>query len=144
MKKLQPISLLLLRLGLGWLFLYAGITKILDPEWSAAGYLRGAGTLQPFFAWLASPANIGWVNFVNAWGLTLIGGALLLGLFTRWAALGGAVFMTLYWLPALSFPYVGEHSYIVDDHIVYILGFLVLFAFNAGQYWGLDARMKRR
>ena len=39
MSRFQKMSLVLLRLGLGWLMFYAGITKVLDPSWSAAGYL---------------------------------------------------------------------------------------------------------
>lgn len=47
--KLEPISLLLLRATLGWLFFYAGLTKVLNPAWSAAGYLNGAKTLPDFY-----------------------------------------------------------------------------------------------
>ena len=38
----QKISLFFLRVFLGGLFFYAGITKVLDPSWTAAGYLKGA------------------------------------------------------------------------------------------------------
>jgi len=138
MHKAQKVSLFLLRVGLGWYFLYAGITKILDPMWSAAGYLNGAQSFKSLFAWFASPANIGWINFVNEWGLTLVGIALILGLWVRWASVAGVVLMVLYWLPVLSFPYAGEHAYIIDDHIIYLFGFLVLMYFDSGKYWGLD------
>lgn len=144
MNMFKKVSLLLLRLGLGWLFLYAGVTKIIDPEWSAAGYLSNAQTFPELFAWFATPANIGWINFVNEWGLTLIGISLIVGLFVRWSSLAGIMLMVLYWLPVLSFPYVGDHSYIVDDHIVYVLGLLVLMAFHAGRYWGLDRKLGRK
>jgi thiosulfate dehydrogenase [quinone] large subunit len=144
MHKVQKITLLLLRLGLGWLFFYAGITKVLDPAWSAAGYLGQAQTFPSLFAWFASPAHIGWVNMVNEWGLTLIGAALIVGIFVRWASVAGIAFMALYYLPILSFPYAGEHSYIVDDHIIYMLALVVLAVFHAGRYWGLDGRMGRK
>lgn len=135
---------MLLRLTLGWLFLYAGITKILDPAWSAAGYLGNAQTFSTLFAWFALPSNIGWVNLVNEWGLTLIGAALILGIFVRWASVAGIALMVLYWLPVLSFPYAGEHSYIVDEHIIYALTLLALMVFHAGRYWGVDGRMGRK
>lgn len=138
----QRVALLLLRLGLGWLFFYAGITKVLDASWSAAGYLSNAQTFPALFAWFAQPENIGWVNLLNEWGLTLIGAALVLGIFVRWASWGGMLLMVLYWLPVLSFPYAGDHSYIVDDHIIYILGLLILTTFNAGRFWGLDSRLR--
>jgi len=139
----KKVSLVLLRVSLGWLFLYAGVTKILNPDWSSAGYLANANTFPRLFRWFALPSNIGWVNFVNEWGLTLIGILLVLGLFIRWSSVAGIVLMVLYWLPVLSFPYAGEHSYIIDEHIVYILAFLVLMAFHAGRYWGFDRYLKR-
>lgn len=142
MSKGQKISLLLLRVSLGWLFLYAGITKVLDASWSAAGYLSGAQTFGPLFAWFAQPQNIGWVNLLNEWGLTLIGVALILGIFVRWASVAGILLMLLYWLPILAFPYAGEHSYIVDEHVIYIFCFLILYMFHAGRYWGLDSRLR--
>ena len=125
---------------MGWLFFYAGITKILNPEWSAAGYLGSAKTFPELFSWFATPANIGWVNFVNEWGLTLIGVALILGIFVRWASLGGIVLMALYYFPVLDFPKIGDHSFIVDEHVIYALALWVLWAGDAGRFLGLDKR----
>lgn len=135
--KFSKISILALRISLGWLFFYAGITKVMDPEWTAAGYLKGAKTFSGLFQWFASSSNIGWVNFLNEWGLTLIGAALILGIFVRWASFAGIVLMVLYYLPILNFPNVG-HGYIVDEHIIYIFVFLLLIAAKAGQYIGID------
>ena len=144
MRKTQRTALLVLRVSLGWLFFYAGITKVLNPEWTAAGYLQNAATFRPLFEWLATPANIGWVNFLNEWGLTLIGAALILGVFVRYASWAGIVLTLLYWFPVLQFPYAGEHSYIVDEHIIYVIGFAVLMVFQAGKYWGLDKFISKR
>jgi len=135
----QRITLVLLRVGLGWLFLYAGITKVLDPKWSAAPYIKNAIAFHYVYAWLGSASNIGWVNFLNEWGLTLIGVALIVGIFIRYVSLAGILLMLLYYLPILSFPHVGDHSYIVDEHIIYSIGFLILITFNAGRYWGFDS-----
>lgn len=142
MKFSQKVVLTVLRVATGWFFLYAGITKVLDPTWSAEGYLSGAQTFSNLYGWLALPSNIGWVNFLNEWGLTLIGAALILGICVRWAAYAGVLLMLLYWFPVLNFPYVGDHSYVVDDHIIYTLVLFVLAYFNAGRYWGIDSRMK--
>lgn len=135
-------ALLLLRLALGWLFLYAGITKIMDPSWSAAGYLNNAKTFHEFFAWFALPGNIGWVNFVNEWALLLIGIALILGLFTRHAAIIGIVLMALYYFPALDFPKIGEHSFLIDEHVIYAIALSILAAGRAGSYLGIDGRRR--
>ncbi len=131
-------TILVLRVAIGWLFLYAGLTKVLNPQWTAAGYLKGAKTLPGLYAWLAAPQNIGWVNFLNEWGLTLIGLALILGVLTRYAAWAGIAMMALYYLPILNFPYVGDHSYLVDEHVLYSLSLLIIIFSRAGHYWGLD------
>lgn len=143
MRQSQRIGLTLLRLGLGWVFLYAGATKLLNPEWSAAGYISNALTFGSLFEWLASPSNIVWVNFLNQWGLTLIGVALILGIFVRYASIAGIALMVLYWLPLLQFPLVGDHSYLIDDHIIYILAFVILIVFKSGRYWGFDKFLKK-
>lgn len=155
MSKGQKITLLALRLSLGWIFLYAGMTKILDPNWSAAGFLKSAQTLPSLFHWFASPQNIVWVNFSNEWGQTLIGLALVLGVFIRPAAAGGILLMILYYLPILHFPYAGRGttSFIVDQHVIFILVFLLLWAFDAGplkarlaeggKFWGLKSAVKK-
>lgn len=143
MNSALKVSILLLRLSMAWYFIYAGVSKLLTPGWSAAGYLENAATFPEFYAWLASPSNIWWVDLVNEWGLTFIGIALALGFATRLASFSGAVFLFLYYLPVLSFPFVGEHSFIVDSHIREILVFVFLIVSRAGFYWGIDGVLKR-
>lgn len=113
--------MIVLRLLLGWVFLYAGITKIFDETWTAAPYLENATTFPQLFAWLASPDVIGIVNILNEWGLALIGLALILGFANKLATGAGIFLMILYYLPVLDFPYVGGHSFLVDEHIIYIV-----------------------
>src|SRR3989339_1054310 len=120
MGKYQKIAIFSLRLAMGWLMFYAGITKILDSSWSAAGYLQGAKTFAGFYQWLLQPEILPIVNFLNEWGLTLLGVALILGVFVRLSSVLGAILMLMYYFPALEFPYIG-HSYIVDEHIIYVL-----------------------
>lgn len=137
------MAVFLLRISLGALFFYAGISKVLNPDWSAAGYLNSAKTFPGLYHWFASVGNIGWVNFVNEWGLTLVGVALITGLLVRWASLGGIFIMALYYIAILQFPYVGANSFLVDDHIIFITIFLVLIASNAGTFWGLDSWLQK-
>ena len=59
---LEKFALVALRVSLGLLFLYAGITKVLDSSWSAEGYLKSAKTFPELFQWFAAPGNIEWVN----------------------------------------------------------------------------------
>ncbi|MDP2676948.1 MAG: DoxX family protein [bacterium] len=134
----EKITIFLLRISLGGLFFYSGITKIMNPDWSAAGYMAGAKTFASFFQLLSSPAYIGWVNLLNEWGLTILGAALILGLFVRWAAIGGVIIMMLYYFVILQFPHAGDHSYIVDEHIIYSLVLLYFIATKKSTAWGID------
>ena len=99
----QRVMLFALRLAMGWMMLYAGITKVLDPQWSAAGYLKGAKTFAGLYQWLLSPGILPAVNFINEWGLTLLGVSLILGIFVRLSSVLGAVLMLLYYFPVLIF-----------------------------------------
>ncbi|MBI2003290.1 MAG: DoxX family membrane protein, partial [Candidatus Wildermuthbacteria bacterium] len=77
------MSLFFLRVALGWMYLYAGASKIMDPAWSAEGYLKSAKTFPSLYQWFASPGVLPVINLLNEWGLLLIGAFLLLGVFTR-------------------------------------------------------------
>src|SRR3989344_93065 len=121
MEKFQKISLFLLRISLGWLFFYSGITKILNPEWSAAGYIKGAKNFIWFYQWLLNPNVLPIINFVNEWGLTLLGISLILGIAVRLSSILGAILMLLYYFVRLDFPYPDPNSFLVDQHIIYAL-----------------------
>ena len=136
------LSLFLLRISLGWMFFYAGITKVLDPAWSAEGYLKGAKLFAPFYDWLLQPGLLPVTNFVNEWGLTLLGVSLILGIGVRLSSCLGALLMLLYYIP-LGFPHPNPNSYIVDQHVIYIFSLLVLGGFHAGRYWGLGNKFPR-
>lgn len=138
MTQFQKISLVLLRVLTGWMMLYAGVTKIIDPQWSAEGYLKGAKTFAWFFQSLANPGILPLVNFLNEWGLALLGISLLLGIGVRLSSALGAGLMMLYYFPILDFPYPNPHAFLVDEHIVYAAALLVLASMRAGQIWGLE------
>lgn len=123
---------------MGWMMLYAGITKIIDPQWTAAGYLKGAKTFSEFYHWLAGPQMLSMTNFINEWGLTLLGISLIFGIFVRLSSILGAVLMLLYYFPLLDFPYPNPHSYLVDEHIIYIFIFILFASLRAGRMLGLE------
>ena len=135
---MRTISLLFLRFSLGSLFFYAGITKVLDPNWSAAFYLKGAKTFPAFYDLFLQPSILPTINFINEWGLTLIGLSLLLGIFVRLASAGGIMLMILYYFPILDGVYPNAHSLIADEHIVYACAFFILASFRAGRVFGLE------
>jgi len=130
-------ALLALRLVMGWTLFYAGITKVLDPSWTAEGFLLNAiPEGNPFTGLWATLANdwIWLIDPLNQWGLTLVGLALLLGAFVRWSAFWGAVMMLFYWAASLPL----AHGIVIDDHIVYAMLLFGLGAFGAGRILGLD------
>ena len=128
----------LLRISIGWLMFYAGITKVLDPAWSAAGYLKGAKTFTEFYQWLTTPDLLPFTNFINEWGLTLLGVSLILGIGVRLSSILGAILMLLYYFPILDFPYPNPHAFLVDEHIIYALVLLLFASLQAGRVWGLE------
>lgn len=130
-----------LRMLLGWLMFFAGIEKVLNPEWTAQGFLLGAKTFPGFYAWFALPMNTWWVDPLNAWGITLVGVALLLGIAVRPAAWAGVMLMALYYFPQYVFPIV-PHGYIVDDHVIYAAVFVFISVFAPAQHVGLGKMLR--
>jgi uncharacterized membrane protein YphA (DoxX/SURF4 family) len=142
----QEVALVLLRMGIGWHFLYEGLVKIVNPAWTAAPFLaESRWLLSGAFHWIAGhPAALQVVDALNAWGLTLIGLALLLGTFTRLAAVCGAALLALYYVgspPLVGFPTNGgsEGSYlIVNKNLVEALALCAVAAFPAGGFFGVE------
>ena len=135
---MQKISLFVLRVSVGWFMFYAGIVKILNPEWSALGYMKGAKTFAGFYNLMSQPNILPVVNFINEWGLTLLGVSLILGVFVRFSSVLGALLMLLYYFPVLTFPKVGQYGFIIDEHIIYAFVLLFFAGVKAGRVWGLE------
>lgn len=133
----EKLTLVALRVSLGWMYFYAGITKVINPAWTAEGYIKGAKNFTWFFQWLLSPEILPVVNFMNEWGLTLLGVSLVLGIGVRLSSLLGAVLMMMYYF-ALPFPYPNAHSLLVDEHIIYTAALLFLASVRAGRIFGLE------
>lgn len=141
MTKFQKLSLFLLRISLGWIFLYSGLSKVMKGNWSAAGYLNSAKTFPELYRWFASPDILPIINFLNEYGQILIGVSLVLGILVRYSSISAVLMMALYYFAALDFPKVGANSFIVDEHIIYALALLVLFAMRAGRIFGLEGKI---
>lgn len=147
---LQLVSLVLLRLTIGWHFLYEGVIKFYNPYWSAKGYLLSAeGVFKPLFTWLSGDTAIGLVNAANI-GLTMaVGLTLLLGIFTRIGAVIGCLLLLMFYLahPPLhgfSASTMGGTYWIVNYNLVEIAGLMVILAFPTSRYFGLDNLIGRR
>jgi thiosulfate dehydrogenase (quinone) large subunit len=140
------IAITLLRVVVGWHFLYEGIAKLTSPSWSAAGYMKASrGPFADFFHWIASqPQLLDQANLITMYGLTIVGVLLILGLFTRLAAIGGIALVLLFYL--CNPPFVGyfysiptEGSYlIVNKNLVEVCALGVIVLTRSGLFAGLD------
>jgi thiosulfate dehydrogenase [quinone] large subunit len=131
---------------IGWHFLYEGLVKVLNPNWTSAEYLaESQGAFSGIFTWLvADPSRLAAVDFLNKWGLVLIGLGLIAGLATRCAALSGIVLLCLYYLcnppfPAYTYSMPSEGSYlIINKVLIEAVALWVLFVIPTGKVAGLD------
>jgi thiosulfate dehydrogenase (quinone) large subunit len=148
--KLQSFALVVLRITIGWHFLYEGGVKVLNPHWTSKAYLLDSGGfLKDFFAQLAgNQALLSISDYANAWGLTLIGLSLLLGIFTRYSCIAGVVLLLLYYLshpafPGIQYLFPSDGSYfIINKTMVELFALLVIFAFPTSDIFGLQRLLK--
>lgn len=135
-----------LRIFIGWHFLYEGIVKLASPSWSAGPYLlQSTWIFSGVFKSIAlNPEIMSVVDWMNIWGLVLIGVALFAGIFTRFAAWSGALLLLLYY--AANPPFVGlmdgipsEGSYIwVNKNLIEMVALILLARIPATWTFGLD------
>lgn len=150
--KAQLFVLVSSRVLMGWYCLYEGMSKLMNPSWSAFAYLNDSqGCFAGFFHALASnPTSLSIVNFLNVYGLIAIGLGLILGLFTRLATWSGIILIFLYFLshPALlqanyALP-SGETALWVNKNLLLVALLCVLLVFPTGREIGLDRLLFNR
>jgi uncharacterized membrane protein YphA (DoxX/SURF4 family) len=144
--KTQTIFLLILRIVIGWHFLYEGIVKILIPDWTSAGYLLSSRWI--FSGWFHAIASnetaiiiVDWMNIV---GLILVGLALITGLMTRAACIGGIFMLALYYMA--NPPFIGTdfgiptegHYLFVNKNLVEMVALLVIMVFPTRSILRID------
>lgn len=139
-----------LRMAIGWHFLYEGVVKLLDPNWTSAGYLiNSKGFLSGMFQALASNPNVlSLVDTFNIWGLILIGLALFLGVFTKAASYAGIVLLGSYYLSnppfTVTFPgmNIEGHYLFVNKNFIEILTLVVFVLIPKNIQYGFDNLLK--
>ena len=130
-----PYLFSVIRIAIGWHFLYEGIAKIHMGNWTSAPYLAGSKWIfAPLFNAMAGSTGItAFVDFLNIWGMTFVGIGLILGLLTRWASAGGAIMLLFYFVayppvPGYTVGVPVEGSYLwVNKNLI---EFFVLLAFS--------------
>jgi len=138
--------MLVLRVIIGWHFMYEGLVKFTNPNWSSVGFLLDSqGWFKGMFESMAANPNVlAVVDFMNIWGLIAIGLGLILGLFTRVATWSGIVLLAMYYLSHP--PFVGlkygmpmEGSYLVINKIlIEMVALITLLFVPTGKYIGID------
>ena len=145
----------ILRIGVGIIFLWAGLEKLMAPEpFDASGFLQfgTTGSLGwPFVTgtpedgaiynpthdfWVAMSENesvMRIINFLVPFGQLGIGVGLILGLFTRFSAAMGTLMMLFFFIAAWDFEFG-----IVNQHLTYALVTAFLGLIGSGNYYGLD------
>ncbi|MGI6074525.1 MAG: DoxX family protein [Fermentimonas sp.] len=143
---IQITGLTILRVMIGWHFLYEGLIKLFTPGWSAKSYLLAStGPLSSFFKSLAESEILMQItDLLNVWGLILIGICLFLGLFTKFSSYIAMVLLALYYIsypPFADFSisgYVDGNYWIVNRNLIEMGALFVLAIFPSGKITGLD------
>ena len=153
----------LARLALGWIFLWAFLDKAFalgfatgrDPETGAIDFFGDAAWINggsptdgvltyalkgPFKGLYDGLAGQVWVEWVYMLSMLLIGLALIFGIGTRVAAIGGIVWMAIFYTATAIWP---EFNPFVDDHVVYAVVLVGLILANAGRYYGFGKAWQR-
>ena len=138
--------LVILRIAIGWHFLYEGVAKLLTPDWSSAGFLMVSKWIfSGIFHWIAAtPVVLNVVDILNIGGLILIGLGLMFGCYTRIASIAGVVLLLFYYVanpPFIGMDYgvVTEGNYlIVDKNLVELLALCILAIVPTGTFLGID------
>lgn len=150
--KLQSSALIILRITIGWHFLYEGGVKVLNPHWTAKSYLLDSGGfMKGFFEFIAgNQALLTASDIANAWGLALIGLSLLLGILTRYSSIAGVLLLLLYYLshpafPGIEYLFPSDGSYfIINKTLVELFALLVIYAFPTSHIFGLQRLLKKK
>jgi len=140
------IFLVLLRTVIGWHFLYEGISKLFDPNWTSYNFLSVSNWIfADFFHRIAeNPTALAAVDLLNTWGLILIGISLFFGLLTRISCVFGIILLGLYYVANPPFLKLGfglptEGQYlIVNKNLVEMIALGVLLFIPAKTLPGLD------
>jgi len=130
----QQIVLKVLRLAMGFIFLWAfldktfglGFATVPEKSWINGGSptfgFLSFGVKGPFVEFFHSLAGVAIVDWAFMLGLLFIGLTLVLNKFVKWGTIAGALMMVFMYL-ALLFP---ENNPIIDEHIIYMLVFMFI------------------
>jgi thiosulfate dehydrogenase [quinone] large subunit len=139
----KKLLLVVLRFAVGWHFFYQGFGKLTWPYWTAEGYLNASW--GPFEMIAENPTLLLLADYAMMWGLLLIGLMLMIGLFTRIAAIAGICLLGLIFVAVPPLDYTGfivsttqGTELYVDKNLIEILALALVASFDTGRMLGLD------
>lgn len=145
MKENQKIIWALLRVSLGFIFLWAFLDKLVGLGFATAsekawivgssptiGFLKFGTEGKMFESFFQPLGGNPLIDILFMVGLLLIGVALILGVGIRIASIAGSILLFLMWLASLPL----ENNPLIDDHIVYIIVLLGIMQVQAGDFFG--------
>ena len=140
----------LLRVMIGWHFLYEGILKLYNPDWTAFGYLASSqGPFKFLFSALANESIIHWIDTLNIVTLIVVGITLLLGIFEKLGALLGIGLLAMYYLAHPPFPGLTQlnvegNYWLVNKNLIELVALVIIYYLPTGQRFGLNYFKKSR
>ncbi len=142
--------LAIIRIVMGWIFLWAfldktfglGVSTLREKSWLAgnsptSGFLSSLkGPFAFFYNNLTGNLFVDWIFMI---GLLLIGISLILGIFNKLATYSGSLLMLLMYTAVMP----SKNNPLIDEHIIYLLILLLLNFFRAGDYFGLRKKWSK-
>ena len=141
--------LVVLRIVIGWHFLYEGVIKLYDPEWTSFGYLASAqGPLKQIFLAMTDQAIINWTDGLNIAALIIVGLTLTLGVFERIGTIIGIGLLAMYYLAHPPFPWLEQirvegNYWFINKNLIELAALLVIYQLPTGNYFGLNRIIKK-
>jgi len=154
----KEVSVAALRVGTGFIFLWAFLDKTFGLHYSTASknaWVHGGSPTKGFLSHVAagpfqstfhSWAGNGFVDWLFMLALLGVGGALILGIGLRIAAVCGVALVAMMWLavyPPARYTSAGTATSsvnpVVDDHVLEALALTAVAVFGTGSRLGLGA-----
>lgn len=143
----QKTVLVVLRFAIGWHFFYQGFGKIVSVGWTSSGYLNASW--GPFLLIAENPTLLALADLATMWGLMILGILLMVGLFTRSAAVLGIGLLLMIYSAVPPLDYTGfvystnqGSELYVDKTLIEILALVAVASFDTGRILGLDIMVR--